>query len=89
MSVNHDQAIFDAIAAATSYDGGILISVQKFIDTFNGHRDRALCTSLSVAQAPRECQCEYPVIEFGATGCRCKICGEVAVAHSSQASTSE
>jgi len=51
MSINPDQAIFDAIVAATSYDGGILINVQKFIDTFNGHRDRKLCTSLDVAQA--------------------------------------
>ena len=49
----HDQAIFDAIAAATDHnDDGIFINVQTFIDTFNNHRDRKLCTSLDVAQAP-------------------------------------
>ena len=47
MSINHDQAIFDAIAAATDHnDDGIFINVQTFIDTFNGHRDRKLCTSI-------------------------------------------
>ena len=47
MSINHDQAIFDAIAAATDHnDDGIFVDVQKFIDTFNSHRDRKLCTSL-------------------------------------------
>ena len=55
--VNRDQAIFDAIVAATSTPAGFLpvpinIDIQKFIDTFNGHRDRKLCTSLDVAQAP-------------------------------------
>jgi hypothetical protein len=51
--INHDQAIFDAIAAATDHnDDGIFVDVQKFIDTFNSHRDRKLCTSLDVAQAP-------------------------------------
>jgi len=56
MTVNADQAIFDAIAAAIkdqSLSGGItVIDVQKFIDTFNGHRDRKLCTSLDVAHSP-------------------------------------
>jgi hypothetical protein len=55
MIINHNQAIFDAIVAATGMDpqlGTILISTKKFIDTFNGHRDRKLCTSLDVAQAP-------------------------------------
>jgi hypothetical protein len=53
-----DQAIFDAIAAATrtellcdDNDWHVVINVQKFIDTFNSHRDRKLCTSLDVAQA--------------------------------------
>jgi hypothetical protein len=49
MSINHDQAIFDAIAAATDHnDDGIFVDVQKFIDTFNSHRDRKLCTSLDL-----------------------------------------
>jgi len=56
MTVYHDQAIFDAIAAAIkdqSLSGGItVINTKAFIDTFNGHRDRKLCTSLDVAQAP-------------------------------------
>jgi hypothetical protein len=48
--INHDQAIFDAIAAATDHnDDGIFVDVQKFINTFNNHRDRKLCTSLDVA----------------------------------------
>jgi len=51
--INHDQAIFDAIAAATDHnDDGIFVDVQKFINTFNNHRDRKLCTSLDVAQTP-------------------------------------
>jgi len=51
--INHDQAIFDAIAAATDHnDDGIFVDAQKFINTFNNHRDRKLCTSLDVAQAP-------------------------------------
>ena len=57
MSINTDQAIFDAIVAAVRRDpvlGGTVIDIQKFIDTFNGHRDRKLCTSLDVAQAPPE-----------------------------------
>ena len=46
--INHDQAIFDAIAAATDHnDDGIFVDVQKFIDTFNNHRDRKLCTSIN------------------------------------------
>jgi hypothetical protein len=56
-----DQAIFDAIAAATrtellcdDNDWHVVINVQKFIDTFNSHRDRKLCTSLDVAQTPPE-----------------------------------
>jgi len=52
MTVNHDQAIFDAIVAAIRPEPRFGISVQKFIDTFNGHRDRKLCTSLDVAQTP-------------------------------------
>jgi len=57
MIINHNQAIFDAIVAATGMDpqlGTILISTKKFIDTFNCHRDRKLCTSLDVAQQPKE-----------------------------------
>ncbi len=53
--VNTDQAIFDAIVAATSVERlswAIVIDTKAFIDTFNGHRDRKLCTSLDVAQAP-------------------------------------
>ena len=51
--INTDQAIFDAIAAATDHnDDGIFVDVQKFINTFNNHRDRKLCTSLDVAQTP-------------------------------------
>jgi len=48
--INTDQAIFDAIAAAIRPDPMMpdctFINVQKFIDTFNSHRDRKLCTSL-------------------------------------------
>ena len=55
MSINPDQAIFDAIIAATKDQslscGQIVIDTQAFIKTFNGHRDRKLCTSLDVAQA--------------------------------------
>jgi hypothetical protein len=49
-----DQAIYDAIVAAiTSFGPGEFnVNVQKFIDTFNNHRDRKLCTSLDVAQTP-------------------------------------
>ncbi len=51
--MNPDQAIFDAIAAATSQvNGMIVIDVRTFIERFNGHRDRALCTSVGVAQTP-------------------------------------
>jgi hypothetical protein len=46
--------IFDAIAASVSYakdtDGafmGVAIDTKKFIETFNNHRDRKLCTSLT------------------------------------------
>jgi len=54
LNVNTNQAIFDAIAAATDHnDDGIFVDVQKFINTFNNHRDRKLCTSLDVAQAQR------------------------------------
>jgi len=59
MSVNHDQAIFDAIVAATGMSreiGVITISTKKFIDTFNGHRDRKLCTSLDVGKTPTDYQ---------------------------------
>jgi len=53
MTVNHDQAIFDAISAAVTHDSdGIIINSKAFIKTFNNHRDRKLCTSLDVAQAP-------------------------------------
>ena len=68
MSINPDQAIFDAIVAAISYDGGILINVQKFIDTFNGHRDRKLCTSLDVAQAPHKVMTPEEYSAFRITG---------------------
>ncbi len=53
-----DQPIFDAIAAATSInkepDGfpRIVMSAAKFIETFNNHRDRKLCTSLYAAPPP-------------------------------------
>jgi DNA-binding helix-hairpin-helix protein with protein kinase domain len=51
MTVNPDQAIFDAISAAVTHDSdGIIINSKAFIETFNGHRDRKLCTSLDVAQ---------------------------------------
>jgi hypothetical protein len=52
--VNHNQAIFDAIAASIDgddVDGPVEINVKKFIETFNSHRDRALCTSLLVGDA--------------------------------------
>ncbi len=52
MTVNHDQAIFDAIVAATSANMDVVIDTKKFIDTFNNHRDRKLCTSLDVAHSP-------------------------------------
>jgi hypothetical protein len=49
-----DQAIFDAISAAVSrarnFDAtsiGIVIDTKAFIETFNNHRDRKLCTSLT------------------------------------------
>jgi hypothetical protein len=52
MSVNTDQAIFDAIVAAIhlSEKRSVTISVQKFIETFNSHRDRKLCTSLNMVE---------------------------------------
>jgi hypothetical protein len=51
MTVNPDQAILDAISAAVMHDSdGIIINSKAFIETFNGHRDRKLCTSLDVAQ---------------------------------------
>ena len=52
--INPDQAIFDAIAAAiTSFGPGEFnVNVKKFISTFNGHRDRKLCTSLDAAPHP-------------------------------------
>jgi hypothetical protein len=54
VTVNPDQAIFDAIAAAIkSLSGGVtVIDTKAFIDTFNSHRDRKLCTSLDVANSP-------------------------------------
>lgn len=48
-----DQPIFDAIAAAAQIDSEpdgiprIVMSATKFIEVFNNHRDRALCTSLN------------------------------------------
>jgi hypothetical protein len=49
-----DQVIFDAIVAASRHSltikDAIEIDVQAFIDTFNNHRDRALCTSLKITQ---------------------------------------
>ncbi len=48
-----DQPIFDAIAAATVLDRDrIIISPAKFIETFNNHRDRALCPSLTPQPDP-------------------------------------
>lgn len=60
-----DQPIFDAIAAAVKVcrvlDGSepkgvplMTIDVAKFIEAFNGHRDRALCTSLGPPWQPIE-----------------------------------
>jgi hypothetical protein len=53
--VNRNQAIFDAIVAAiTSFGPGEFnVNVKKFIETFNNHRDRALCTSLNGAAQTR------------------------------------
>ena len=57
MTVNTDQAIFDAIVAATRRETTldatrveITIDTKKFIETFNNHRDRGLCTSLNLEQ---------------------------------------
>jgi hypothetical protein len=53
MTVNTDQAIFDAIGASIKVvRGGFEIHTKKFIEAFNAHRDRALCTTLDVAQQP-------------------------------------
>ena|ERR1700733_994694 len=43
-----DLAIFDALQAAVHLNilGTPVLSVPKFIETFNSHRDRHLCTSL-------------------------------------------
>ncbi len=66
--INHDQAIFDAIAAATDHnDDGIFVDVQKFIDTFNNHRDRKLCTSLNIAQSAPETHGPLPSGEVDLT----------------------
>jgi hypothetical protein len=49
MTAYTDQAITDAIIAAVSTDNqlvAVYIDTKKFIETFNGHRDRKLCTSL-------------------------------------------
>ena len=56
MTVNNDQAIFDAIVAATRRlpVTGIGIDTKAFIDTFNSHRDRKLCTSLDVDKTPTD-----------------------------------
>ena len=62
MSEYSDQAIFDAITAATRIEndyGGqstqaIIIDVKKFIEVFNGHRDRALCASVAPSPAALE-----------------------------------
>ena len=56
--VNPNQAIFDAIVAATSHSmflamGTITIDTDKFIETFNNHRDRALCTALDVVSSQK------------------------------------
>ena len=54
--VNTDQVIFDAITAAVSrarnFDATsieIVIDTKSFIETFNNHRDRKLCTSLNAS----------------------------------------
>lgn len=66
-TVNPNQVIFDAITASTRIEndyGGqstqaIIIDTKKFIEVFNNHRDRALCTSINGdAQAPSECSCK-------------------------------
>jgi hypothetical protein len=57
-AVYTDQPIFDAIAAATQIDSEpdgfprIVMSAAKFIETFNSHRDRALCSSLALHPLP-------------------------------------
>jgi len=72
MSINPDQAIFDAIIAATKDQslscGQIVIDTQAFIKTFNGHRDRKLCTSLDVAQAPHKVMTPEEYSAFRITG---------------------
>jgi hypothetical protein len=59
MSIDPDQAIFDAICAAARHDpfrGAIVVDTKAFIETFNGHRDRKLCTSLDRTEAlEKEC----------------------------------
>ncbi len=81
MTVNPDQAIFDAIVAATGMNreiGVMTIRTKKFIDTFNSHRDRKLCTSLDVAQAqpePRCARCNLPRIQHTYDGAAYGICG--------------
>ena len=67
--VNPNQAIFDAIVAAvTPGDHGTYeVNVQTFIDTFNAHRDRKLCTSLDVAQSAPETHGPLPSGEVDLT----------------------
>jgi len=50
--MNSDQVIFDAIVAAVDVErsGAIIINTKAFIERFNNHRDRKLCTSLDVTQ---------------------------------------
>jgi dihydroorotate dehydrogenase len=52
--VNRNQAIFDAIieAVTPAGPGSFEINTKKFIETFNNHRDRALCMSLRIGPEP-------------------------------------
>ncbi len=86
-SVNTDQPIFDAMAAATTIDTKhdgfprVVISASKFIEVFNNHRDRALCVSLANAQSMpsdelltelRRHQRDYPSLVHS------ELCGQAA-----------
>ena len=53
--VDGNQVIFDAIVASLSSNltikDAIEIDVEAFIETFNNHRDRKLCTSLNLTKS--------------------------------------
>jgi hypothetical protein len=69
--VNTDQAIFDAISAAVSvrnFDAtsiGIVIDTKAFIETFNNHRDRKLCTSLDTSVPTKPGSDDRPIPSYG------------------------